>query len=148
MSYHQQSFSARSGTMGNIAEAIFEEHWPASHVRYGLNLPPISMSMLPEMIRHTPDFLTSTCLVEVAGLGRDQIAKWKTVKHQALLAWDDIFDTRVFWWDSSKKRYGDCSITALNAVLRKKAVTTHHFHDGPEYKAIPAELLPVDWTVL
>lgn len=145
VSYHQQSFAARSGAMGDQAEFVFETVWPAAWVRFGLNRPPLQMSSLPEMLRHSPDYLTSKCFVEVAGFGTDQVFKWKDVKQVSLLSWNDIFDTRVFIFDSKNKRYGDCSIEELGSVLRKKQVTSAAFHDGPTYKAIPADVLPVHW---
>lgn len=148
MTYHQQSWAGRVGSLGDQAEFVFETVWPDRWVRYGLNRPPISLNGVPAMLRNTPDYLTTNALVEVGGFGTDQVFKWKDSKHLSLQLWDEIHPTKVFIFDSKNKRYGVCPVSDLTSVMRKRAVKSEAFHDGPTYKAIPAELLPVEWTDL
>jgi hypothetical protein len=134
--------------MGDLAESCFETVWPARWERFGLNRSELSMSMLPPFIRHAPDYLTSACLVEVAGFGTDQVFKFKDIKAQVLFDWNEVHDVRVFIFDSKNSRYGHCTIEELASTFRKKQVKSEQFHDGPTYKAIPAAVLPVEWTEL
>ncbi len=93
MAYRDQPFEARYATLGDIAENVYLQVTPLGNTtRYGFRRPKgLKFSMLPEVARHSPDFITPTHLVEVVGLGRDGILKSiKTTKYEALKVWSKI----------------------------------------------------------
>jgi hypothetical protein len=143
--FHQQSFAARIGTMGDVAETAFEQVWPYKVVRFGLNRPEISMAKLPEFIRYVPDYLSATQLIEVQGFGREQIVKLKIDKWHALKMWNLHHPTILFLYDSKKKRWAEISVDDLTVYLRQNDVAIDSFHDGNQFYSIPAADLPVEW---
>jgi hypothetical protein len=134
--------------MGDEAEGVFEQVYGQGFVRTGLNRPPLMMSMLPEFVRYTPDYLTSKGYVEVQGFGRDQINKFKREKIEALLAWNRHFRVDFFLWDSYNKRYGWVRLQDLVRDFRPHHVQT--FPEGKEYFGVSAAELPMaaDWVKL
>lgn len=128
--------------MGDEAEGVFEETSKRGFVRSGLDRPPISMSMLPPMVRYTPDYLTSAGYVEVQGVGRDQVIKLKHDKLQALLAWADIFACDLFVWDRPNTRITQFDITEFPVEL----CDIGEFKEGKTYLALHADDVPSEWT--
>lgn len=141
MSFKDGSFSQRFGALGDEAEAVFEEVYPAAWTRYGLNRPSVPMNKLPAYIRYTPDYLTSRGLVEVQGFGTDQTAKFKQDKLAALSQWHLAFRVDFFLWDSYQKRYGWLRLPDLMAVIRQRHAAT--FPEGKLYFALKADELPI-----
>ena len=142
MSFHALEFKDRFSAMGDEAEAVFVELQDAGVVRYGLERPPINMGSLPQFLRYTPDFLQSARLVECQGMGRDQILKLKLTKWMALQEWDCIHPVWLFVWDSHMQRHTEATVDKIRlGWLRDERVTIDKFHDGPEYYAIPAEVV-------
>lgn len=141
MSFKDGGFAQRYEQMGDQAEAVFEEHYRQGWVRFGLNRPPLQMGALPPKIRYTPDYLTSKGLVEVQGFGRDQVAKFKRDKIEALLSWHRDFRVDFFLWDSTNRRYGWVRLPQLVTDFRKHHVL--QFPEGTEYFAVPAGELPM-----
>lgn len=141
-SFNKQGFVARSTTMGDEAEAVFERAYPQKWVRFGINRPPINVKLVPPFVRYAPDYLTSKGLVEVQGFGRDQIAKFKLGKLEALTEWNDKFRVDFFLWDSSNQRYGWVRLAELDEALiaHGSAMT---FHEGNPYTALRADCIPV-----
>ena len=139
MSFAEKPFGVRLQTMGDIAERQFEENSAVKWVRYGLCRPPINMAALPPQLRYTPDYLTAQGLVEVQGLGRDQILKVKHDKLEALKWWEKVHPVYLFVYDSHNDR---SSMLAL-ADLRKKCKLsdTEEFPEGKAYYAIKSSLL-------
>ena len=146
MSYRDQSWEVRVAVLGDEAEAVFESVYPHGFVRFGLRRPPISVSKLPPMIRYTPDYLTSSGLIEVMGFGRDQTLKLKLEKETALHMWSQIMPTRFFIWDRTNRRYGYVDIQGMTA--------TAHAHGAlerlDEKRAwfIPADALEIEWATI
>lgn len=140
MSFHEQSFQSRFGTMGDQAEAAFDQVFPKNH-KLGLNRPPFSMSgMLLEM-RYVPDRITRDAFVEVMGIGTDQTLKLKIEKFDALFAWKSIGPVDLFVYDSKHDRWWLAPITDwFRAVLLHG--TLDQFHDGKEYAALHADHFP------
>jgi hypothetical protein len=139
MSFADKPFSMRIQTMGDIAERRFEEESAVKWVRYGLCRPPINMSALPIQLRYTPDYLTAQGLVEVQGLGRDQILKVKHEKLEALRWWEKVHPVYLFVYDSHKDR---SSMLSLSEVRKKcKLSETDEFPEGKSYYAIKSSLL-------
>lgn len=136
-SFKDQTWQNRVGTLGDIAEAKFEETSPVSFERYGLNRPAVSLRLLPLQIRHTPDYLTSHGLVEVQGLGRSQVCHMKLDKLDALKAWNKIFPVDLFWYDSHHER--TCQISLKRFIKLTKTVEVKSFPEGHKYYAVPAE---------
>lgn len=148
MSFKDRSFNARFGKMGDEAEKKFEETYGAPFVRFGLDRPPISMKKLPARIRNTPDYLTSSELVECKGVGRDQKLKLKEEAWNCLNFWNGVMPLRIFIWDSHRKRHVLTPLDELRIIINDPSggVTTDHFHDGKIYFEIPLSSLAGQWT--
>ena len=104
MSYHEQSFSARFGSMGDASEQMFERLYPQHH-RFGLNRPNMHVPSIPLMLRYAPDYMVVSGLVECMGIGRDATLKLKLDKLSALQRWELIAEVSLFVWDSHRSRY-------------------------------------------
>lgn len=146
MSFKDRDFNSRIGAMGDEAEGVFEEHYPMAWTRFGLNRPDVPMGSLPPFLRFTPDYLTSRGMVEVQGFGRDQIAKFKRDKIEALLEWHHKFRVDFFLWDSTNRRYGWVRLQDLVNSLHNHHVKS--FPEGNQYFAVSADELPMasDWV--
>ena len=125
--------------MGDIAETAFEENFKSNFVRFGLNRPPLKMSSLPPVIRYTPDYLSSNHLIEVQGLGADQIFKLKLDKLEALSFWNNIHPVLMYVYDSSKKRDALLSWEELTTYCQDANIDS--FPEGKKYYAVPAALI-------
>jgi len=139
MSFADRPFGVRIQTMGDIAERKFEEESAVKWVRYGLCRPPINMAMLPPQLRYTPDYLTSQGLIEVQGLGQDQILKVKHDKLEALRWWNRVHPVFMFIYDSHKDRYSMLSLKDL--TKRCKLSDTQEFPEGKPYFAVKSSLI-------
>lgn len=120
---------------------MFEQTYEYGWVRYGLSRPPLKMSMLSTVVRHTPDYLTSRGFVEVQGFGKDQIVKLKPAKLDALGQWDSFMPVELFLWDSTNSRYGQWPLDVVLGWLSHPDATTGEFHDTGMYHAIPASVM-------
>jgi len=136
-SFKDQSWQNRVNTLGDIAESKYEETAKVSFERYGLNRPAVSLRLLPLMIRHTPDYLTSHGLVEVQGFGRSQLCHMKLDKLDALKQWNKVFPVDLFWYDSLNDR--TCQIPLKDFIKLIKNAQIKTFPEGHEYYAVPAE---------
>lgn len=142
--FRDQPLHTRKGTMGDIAEAVFEAVYPQGFTRYGINRPPIAVAMIPEFVRFTPDYLTSKGFVEVQGFGKAQQFNLKVAKYEALNEWHSVFRVDLFAYDSHNGRYG---FIRLHDFLDAYEA---HGHDGAydggrnPYIGVPAKHLPVD----
>jgi len=114
MSFSEQPFSQRYTVLGDTAEAVYEKVKPLGNtLKFGYRRPKgIRFSHLPPTVRHQPDFITPSHLVEVVGLGRDGILKSiKTSKYEALKVWNKIAKEMgllglvIFVWNSHKKTF-------------------------------------------
>lgn len=146
--FHTQTFANRLGAMGDQAEQAFEDVWPTTWLRFGLNRPPIKVSSLPEFLRYTPDYMSGENMIEVQGIGREGVLKLKVEKYCALKSWDLIHPTLLFIFDSRRKKWGAFPIAELNTVLRNEGWTIGQFHDGPVFYQIPWRLLPCEWQAV
>jgi hypothetical protein len=102
--WSEELWETRYKTLGDPAENRFRE-WAAqdelSYHRYGLDRPPLDLSRVPAFVRYTPDFLTSRCLIEVQGCGRDSTFKFKHDKLSALEEWYSQFPVKLFLWNKT-----------------------------------------------
>ncbi len=114
MAFRDQPFGERFHTLGDIAEDVYQQVTPlGSTTRFGFRRPEgLRFSMLPEVVRHMPDFITPTHLVEVVGLGRDGLLKSiKTTKFEALKMWSKIAKMTglmglvIFVWNSAEHQF-------------------------------------------
>lgn len=146
--FHQQDFSKRFSAMGDQAEGVFTVHYPQNWVRFGLDRPPINLAKVPPFIRHAPDFLTAKGMVEAQGFGKDQTAKFKTVKLDALHEWHRFFRVDFFLYDSFNRRFGWVRLPELDEALESSGQLMRFENDGNAYWAVPAARLPVvgGWT--
>lgn len=139
MSFKDRPFETRFKAMGDIAETAFEENFTSNFVRFGLNRPPLKMSSLPPVIRYTPDYLSSNHLIEVQGLGADQIFKLKLDKLEALSFWNNIHPVLMYVYDSSKKRDALLNWEELTSYCQDAPIDS--FPEGKKYYAVPAVLI-------
>lgn len=146
--FRDQSWNNRYAAMGDAAEGqcvAWLDNQDRGWVRYGLDRPPLKMSMLPEFIRHTPDFLTSHSLIECKGFGRDQLAKIKHADWAALMRWAKQHPVEMFFYDQHNSRCIVVPFDKLHQVVghRDKRVTEGYFNDDPPkpYWGFPADLL-------
>lgn len=100
--------------MGDQAENVYEAVAPLGNTtRFGFRRPKgIKFSTFPERVRHQPDFITASYLVEVMGLGRDGILKsMKVSKYEALKGWHrfakwlGLMGVILFIWNSAEKQF-------------------------------------------
>lgn len=148
MSFKDGNFRQRFGAMGDEAEAVFEATYPRAWTRYGLNRPAIQLKDVPPFIRFTPDYLTSHGAVEVQGFGNDQLAKFKVVKLDALVEWDEIFPVTFFLYDKTNQRYGYSPLYSILSTIQEGNGDLRTFPEGTPYWALPAEGLGIEqWAV-
>jgi len=148
--YRDQPWNARFGKMGDQAETVFEEVRPLGpFIRFGWNRPQgISVTHMPVVLRHKPDYYAAGSLIEVVGLGKDGILKLKVSKYEALKLWrqlmagDDMMgqggEILLFVWNSHKKMYALLSWEEqkqLVAAARREGIK--EFNDGNRYFPIP-----------
>lgn len=138
--FNQQDFGQRYGAMGDEAEGVFEQTHTGKYVRYGLNRPPVSMSMIPPFIRYTPDYLTSFGLVEVQGVGKDRKLKLKLDKAETLNEWHDQFKVTFFVWDTTLKQSTYIEWPDLWDILPSMPIET--FPEGKQYWSIDVDEKP------
>lgn len=141
MSFHEQSFAARFGTMGDTAEAIFDEVCGHKTHELGLNRPNFSMREMTPQMRYTPDRLTADAFVECMGIGRDGILKIKDEKIEALTAWRELGPVKLFVYDQKNHSYFIAQwVDWLYAIERYAATET--FPEGKTYKALYRDHFP------
>lgn len=144
-SFKDASWAARFEKMGDEAEGRFEayaeDELKKGYVRFGLNRPPLQMSMLPTRLRYTPDYLMSGGFVECKGLGRDQLLKLKLENLNSLHYWHGLHPVEVYVWDSFKKRECIVPLYEIDKIINDGHATLAHFPEGKAYFAIPAERL-------
>jgi hypothetical protein len=146
MGFSDAKWEQRMIVMGDEAEGKFEEVYDKGFTRYGLRRPPIRVDWLPAFVRYTPDYLTSTELVEVMGVGADQTLKLKDEKKGALDDWNCFMDTTLFLWDSHRKRHCFIPYDVLHDKLRALAFRGE-FSEGKTYQAVDVNDMDLDWTV-
>lgn len=144
-SFHQQSWGDRFAKMGDQAEGVFEGSTSNGYVHYGLSRPPINMGKLPEFLRYTPDYLQHDRLVEVKGLGRDQVLKVKTEQIRALNEWDEKYPVDVFIYDSANNRYTQVSLLELRELIGAHA-EIQQFPEGKSAWFMPVGKTGLEWT--
>lgn len=151
--FHEQDWTGRFAVLGDTAEKKFIE-WCERHelpwVRFGLERPPISLRDVPARLRYAPDFMQSRRMVEVQGLGRDQLLKVKVDKFGALHHWNEIKTDRFdgvwfFVWDSHKKRECQFPLGMLDRLLNTGVAELAYFHEQKPYFAFPASEI-FDWA--
>jgi hypothetical protein len=142
--FSEQNLAARKGTMGEIAEAVFEATYPQGWCRWGIDRPPIQVAKVPAFVRFAPDYLTSKGFVEVQGFGKDQKIKLKHAKYDALNEWHGIFRVDLFFYDSHNSRYGFVRLHDFIDAYEEHGYEGA-FDDGLNpFMGLKAEHLPVD----
>jgi hypothetical protein len=130
--------------MGDLAEdqcRLWLEAEGRGYVEYGLNRPPLRMSMLPAIVRHTPDFLTSRDFIECKGFGRDQILKVKLEDWDCWQFWNRIHPLSLFFYDSSEQRTICISFKTFRDWLSDSRIGLGTFPEGKPYFSIPAPVV-------
>lgn len=149
MSYHKQAFSARSGAMGDEAEAIADRVFPKAQP-FGLNRPNWSRKDWTDAslkTRYTPDRMLADRLIEVVGVGRDQKIKLKIEKLIALIQWSATDTVEIFIWDSHRKRWCCGGVDAfIDACFQHGSYDT--FEEGKAFVGLPTKHCPYQWEDL
>ena len=137
--FHTQSFATRFQKMGDEAEGVFTKVHPTNTVKFGLDRPPIGLKNVPTRIRYTPDFLTAQGLVEVKGVGRDQLLKLKVENWNCLLFWNGVFATSLFVWDSHNRRYAYVDLADIERIMNDPdgGIVLKTFPERKAYFEIP-----------
>lgn len=143
--YRDQPFAQRVGVLGDTAEGVYDTVLPLGNsTKFGFRRPKgIKFSNLPEALRHMPDRVTATYLVEVVGLGRDGILKsLKVTKYEALKEWNKIakqlglLGVVLFVWNSSEREFlvvQWADVVKEVAYSKKKYGIQTFESDGNEY---------------
>ncbi len=141
--FRDGTWEQRFSKMGDEAEGRFEKYASdvlgLGFVRKGLSRPPIQLSSVPARIRYEPDYLMSKNLVEVQGVGRDQIVKVKLDKWNCLCFWNGIHPVMIYVWDSHKQR--ECLFPLFNfeKLIAKGKGSLGVFAEGKPYFAFAAD---------
>lgn len=147
MSYNKRPFGQRLNTMGDIAESVFESALPLGKVeRWGWNRPKnVKITAMPKLFRFKPDYYCdSGYLVEVMGLGKDQVLKsmkvnkWESMKEWAAICRKQDTELMFFIWNSYTEEFVVLTWDEMRSVVakaRKRGVES--FDDGNEYYPIP-----------
>ena len=140
--YHQRDWKDRVGTLGDIAEGIFEEVSPlGSWERLGWNRPSFKMKNLSAFMRHMPDYACGTGhVVEVMGCGRDNTVKLKEVKYEALRDWNKhAAPVCLFLWNSHTSEWALLEWREIYNLMRRarREGQIQKFDDGNEFWALP-----------
>jgi hypothetical protein len=134
--FRERGWTARLTELGDEAEGKFGEYMEEiglGFARFGLDRPPVQVHRLSDFVRYTPDFVTSTQLVEVQGHGREGITKCKLTKLAALLDWTNLggMEVSMFLWNSHRQVRFMIPFYAYNdAMCDRKARTQGAFDDG------------------
>jgi hypothetical protein len=106
MSFHQQGWSARFQSMGDEAEAMFEQVTPlGSVVRFGWNRQALHKFM-SKTLSHKPDYYANQgILVEVIGCSGDLVRAMKVDKWEAMKVWHKIQPLQFFVWNRANKTW-------------------------------------------
>lgn len=139
--FRDRTFTERYSKMGDTAEKKFEEVYSKGFVRWGLDRPPLQVPKLPKRIRYTPDYLTTSHLIECQGFGRDQELRLKVDKLNALEWWSLVHPVQIFVWDSHNKRYAYVDLEQIDGWINAQQVKLKWFAEGKAYWAIPAEAI-------
>jgi len=139
--------------MGDTAENVYEAVAPLGNTcRFGFRRPKgVKFSTFPPKLRHQPDFVTASYMVEVMGLGRDGILKsMKESKYEALKVWNKfaialgLMGVILFVWNSSKKQFitltWDDIVAEVNYSKRKYGIQAFE-NDGNTYYRLDWERL-------
>lgn len=145
MAFHEGSFKQRLGAMGDLAEGVFEDVYQGGFAHYGLRRPPLNLAKVPIKVRYTPDMVTSHGLIEVMGLGKDQLLKLKCEKFEALIEWNSDWKVDLFIYDSANKRYCTVSLDDLSKIIVTGKAPRGTFNEGKDYWAVHADLMG-EWT--
>ena len=142
--FNKQSFSKRFATMGDPAEAAFDQVHPKNH-SLGLQRPPFFMGGMLATMRQTPDRMTRDALWECMGVGRDRKLKLKLDKLDVLEVWNEhIGPVFLFVWDSHKQRYYEAAIGDWRARVREHGIERKFENDGKRYHELDVSHFPSD----
>jgi len=132
-------YSQRRHVGGAMAEKRFMEVHHRPFERWGWNDAGINVGLLPDELRHAPDYVDIEALYECKGVGKDQLLKVKLSELAAWKWWHNIHPVTIFVWDSHKKRHLYVPLERMLHVVNKQGVTLDHFNEGKAYLAVPLE---------
>lgn len=142
MSFSDQPFAHRYGTMGDTAERHFLEYVGNRAERWGINRPNLHVQKLPSRVRGAPDYLTEDGFVECMGIGRKQILQVKLEKWGVLRWWNDLMSVSVYVWDSHRRRQCLVGLTDLDVLLNTPDVVGLSYFDGSKLVfTVPADTI-------
>lgn len=147
--FSDQNWVSRYRTMGDTAETAFTTLYPHAH-RLGLNRPSFSVASLPQLFRHTPDFLLPGGFYEVMGVSsrnKDATLKLKFEKLDSLKAWTLLGPGNLWVWDSNRKRYWCAPIAEWSHACAHYASVAYFPDNGKPYWELLITHFPGEPTV-
>lgn len=150
MAYHEQSFSARLGTMGDASEDAFDNIYPKHH-KLGLNRvwadgSNLYLNKMTPAMRYTPDRLIADRFVECMGCGSDSTLKVKNEKIRAMNLWEqNIGPTSLFVYSSKTNSYWIAPVSHWVARFNEHGIQKA-FSDGKQFIALNTRNFPCEPT--
>ena len=145
--FHAQNFATREGTMGDIAEGVFDLVHPKSHNlglnRFWSNGIRLYLGKMTPAMRYTPDRLNAMAFVEVMGIGTKQALSLKDEKLAALMQWTVLGPVELFVYDSKKHRYWEAPIERWGKRIHSFGAPGA-FHDGKTFRRLAARHFPCE----
>ncbi len=148
--FHKRPYEERFKSMGLEAEGEFEKR-ERNWERFGWDRPDgFEVHQLPATFAATPDYMQVSKkgfprLVEVMGMGADEMLKVKFNKIRALQWWDASELDVWFWiWSSSRQDYADLTYRELMTIINTEDIPIGTFDNKKLFFSIHSDFL--HWT--
>tara|TARA_B100000287_G_scaffold394911_1_gene409355 strand:- start:322 stop:789 length:468 start_codon:yes stop_codon:yes gene_type:complete len=145
--FHKRPYEERYKSMGEEAEGEFEKR-ERNWERFGFNRPDgFELYQIPATFAATPDYIQVSNggfprLVEVMGMGHDEMLKVKFNKIRALQWWDTSELDVWFWiWSSTRQNYADLSYRELMKIINTEDIPVGNFDNNKLFFSIHSGFL-------
>ena len=145
--FHKRPYQERYKDMGDEAESEFEKR-ERGWERFGFNRPDaFELHQIPQTFAATPDYIQLSNggfprLVEVMGMGGDDMLKVKFNKIRALQWWDTSDLDVWFWiWHRTRQDYADLSYRELMKIINTEDIPVGNFDNNKLYFSIHSDFL-------
>ena len=145
--FHKRSYAERYKSMGEEAEGEFERR-ERNWERYGFDRPDgFELHQIPLTFAATPDYIQISNggfprLVEVMGMGGDEMLKVKFNKIRALQWWDTSDLDVWFWiWHRTRQNYADLSYRELMTIINTEDIPLGTFDNNKLFFSIHSSFL-------
>jgi len=145
--FHKRPYKERYMSMGKEAEGEFEKR-ERNWERFGWDRPDgFEVHQLPGTFAATPDYVQISNkgfprLVEVMGMGADEMLKVKFNKIRALQWWDASELDVWFWiWSRSRQNYADLTYRELMTIINTEEIPVGNFDNNKLFFSIHSDFL-------